>query len=73
MLRVTHGGTDLHKLLDRLLNLIVEEAAIRHYDDRIKKLFPVPLECDELVSERGGSEAKRKAASKMKARVLQAD
>jgi len=38
--------TDLHELLNRFLNLVVEDSPVRDNDDGIEKLLLAPLYAD---------------------------
>ena len=49
MLGVAHGRAHLHELLDRRLDLVVEDAPVGHHDDRVEDLLVVALQADELV------------------------
>ena len=49
MLGVANGRTDLHELLDGSLDLIVEDAAIGHHDDRVEHLLGLALHTDQLM------------------------
>ena len=47
--RVAHRGAHLHELLDGPLDLVVENAPIRHYDHRVENGLADALGADELV------------------------
>ena len=53
MFRVAHRRADLHELFDRLLDLVVENPAVRHHDHGIENLLVVSLQADELVRQPG--------------------
>src|SRR5437899_9727111 len=43
MLRVADRRADLHELLDRVPNLLVENHTVRDHDDRVEQLPVIPV------------------------------
>ena len=54
---MAHGGTHLGELADIGLDLVVEDSAVGHHDDRIEYLRAVALQRDQLVGQPGDGEA----------------
>ena len=53
MLGMTDGRSDLGELLDRVSYLLIENAAIGHYDDGIENLTVIGRQSDQLVRQPG--------------------
>ena len=49
MFSMPDGRAYLHELLDRRLQLIVQNPPVRYYDDRIESVAIVDLDPDELM------------------------
>ena len=50
MLRPCNRAADLHKLLDRIPNLLIKDTAVSDYDNGVQHRATVLFQPDELVS-----------------------
>ena len=53
MLGVPNRSAHLHKLLDRSLDLVVENASVCHHNDGVEDLLVIALQTDQLMRQPG--------------------